>query len=291
MTEPISPPPHISYSQYSTYVNCPRSWYLGKVVGAPERMTWYLPIGTAVHQMVENYLKVTNESLPGYEDGYLPSAEQVFYPLIQKQMEIEPDLSQWYAGGPKADPVTEYKALQKVKDCFEGAVEFLDDWDVWEVEFDASGRLPGLEPEVKAFVDIIGEYRGKKKKWHGPGIADWKTGSKKPNNNFQLETYAALLPPHFHNITTKTPLRFNGFWAMLDPNAAEARPIDLKSIDPAVIGSKYQEVWKGMKSMQVQAKPEFMCKMCFHRDSCREYSGITPLSIKYDRSHIDQPRF
>jgi putative RecB family exonuclease len=282
----IQLPEHISFSQYNTYVNCPRSWYLGKVVKAPERQTWYLPIGTAVHQMVENYLA---EDWEGLE---FPSAESFFYPLIEKQMEIEPDTAQWYAGGPKADPVTEYKALQKVKDCFEAAVEFLEDWDVWEVEYDASGRLPGLEPEVKAFVDIIGEYRGPKKKWRGPGIVDWKSGSKKPKDNFQLETYQSLLlSGGWMDLNGGIPAKVTGFWAMLDPNAAEARPIDLTSIDPAMIGSKYQKVWRGMKSMQIQANQQYMCKMCFHRDSCQEFSGLTAQTIKYDRSHIDQPGF
>ena len=278
----FSPPEHISFSQWNTYTNCPRNWYLSRVRHAEETQTWFLPIGTAVHQMIE-------DQLAGEIDS--PSAEQVFYPLIQKQMLIEPDTTKWLAGGSKDSPVVEEKALRKVKDCFEAAIEFLEDWDVWEVEYDASGRLPGLEPEVKAFVDIIGEYKGKKKKYHGPGIVDWKSGSKKPGNNFQLETYAALLPPHFYNITTKNPLRFNGWWAMLDPNASEARPIDLSAVDPAEVGKKYQEAWRGMKSMQIQAKKAYMCKMCFNKDSCMEYSGITPQTIYYDRSHIDQPPY
>ena len=103
-------------------------------------------------------------------------------------MEIEPDLSKWLAGGPKDAPITGDLALQRVKDCFEKALEFLDDVDVWEVEYDASDSLPGLSVPIKAFVDIIGEH-----KKHGPTILDWKSGSKKPSNNFQLETYKALL--------------------------------------------------------------------------------------------------
>ena len=241
-------------------------------------MTWYLPIGTAVHQMVEFFI----------EDGSDERihAEDFFYPLISAQLEIEPDTTKWLAGGPEKDPVVEDKALQKVKDCFERALEFLEDWDIWEVEYDASGRLPGLEPEVKAFIDIIGEYKGKKKKWHGPGIVDWKTGSKKPGNNFQLETYKALLTE-----AAELPHKFNGFWAMLDPNASEARPIDLSAVDPAEVGAKYQKAWQGMKSMQIQANKKFMCKMCFNQDNCMEYSGITKRTLYYDRSHVDQPKF
>ncbi len=279
----FSPPNHISYSQHNTYTNCPRNWYLGKVRHAEETQTWYLPIGTAVHQMIEEHL----ENLI-----VVPrTAEEVFYPLIQKQMLIQPDTTKWLAGGPEKDPVVEEKALRKVKDCFERALEFLEDWDVWEVEYDASGKLPGLEPEVKAFIDIIGEYKGKKKKWHGPGIVDWKTGSKKPSNNFQLETYSALLSDVKFADMNHRGGPFNGFWAMLDPNASAARPIDLSEVSPTEVGLKYQRAWRGMRAMMIEAKKAYMCKMCFNKDSCMEYSGITPQTIYYDRSHIDQPKF
>lgn len=243
-------------------------------------MTWYLPIGTAVHQMIEDHLD---------SDATLLSAEEYFYPLVSAQLEIEPDTSQWLAGGPEKDPVIEEKALQKVKDCFERALEFLEDLDVWEVEYDASGRLPGLEVEVKAFVDIVGEYKGKTKSAQGPMIVDWKTGSKKPGNNFQLETYKALLMSNLGFEHHQLP--FKGLWAMLDPEASVARPVDLSAVDPAEVGKKYQKVYDGMKSMQIQANKKFMCKMCFNQDNCMEYSGITKRTLHYDRSHIDQPKF
>ena len=277
-------PNHVSFSQYNTYTDCPRNWYLSKIRKAEECQTYYLPIGTAVHQMVEDWLDDDH----GRPDGYFPSAESFFFPLIRQQMLIEPDTTKWLAGGPEKDPVVGDKALQKVKDCFETALEFLDDIDVWEVEYDASGSLPGLDVEVKAFADIIGEH-----KKHGPTILDWKTGSKKPGNNFQLETYAALLQvdKKWWNLTEDRPIKFKGLWAMLDPNASVARPIDLSAVDPAEVGAKYQKAWEGMKSMQIQANKKYMCKMCFNKDNCMEYSGMTPRTVHYDRSHIDQPPY
>ncbi|HEY6018873.1 MAG TPA: PD-(D/E)XK nuclease family protein, partial [Candidatus Paceibacterota bacterium] len=168
---------HLSYSQFSTYTKCPRSWYLGKLRQAEEKQTWYIPIGSAVHDMIEAYLL----GRPLEPAGGI-SAEQFFYPLIEKQMLIEPDLTKWLAGGPETAPVTHEKALQRAVDCFEKAVEELEAIDVWEVEYDASGRLPGLSVPIKAFIDIIGEHKTK-----GPVIWDWKTGSTKPDN-FQLQT-------------------------------------------------------------------------------------------------------
>ena len=275
-------PPHISFSQYNTYVDCPRNWYLSKIRQAEQVQTWYLPIGTAVHMMVEHHLDCIKRSVQNTQ-----TAEGVFFPLISAQMEIESDLSKWLAGGPKADPVTGDAALQRVKDCFEKALEFLEDIDVWEVEYDASGPLPGLSVPVSAFIDIIGEH-----KKLGPTILDWKSGSKKPSNNLQLETYAALLafnedPKNYQQVGD-----FQGLWAMLAPGAAVARPIDLSEVDPAAVGAKYQKVRTAMEAMQIQANKKFMCKMCFNSVNCLEYSG--PLSDRaryYDRSRHDQPPY
>jgi hypothetical protein len=268
-------PPHISFSQYNTYVGCPRNWYLSKIQQAEQVQTWYIPIGTAVHQMIEEHLD---------DLIVVPrTAEEAFFPLISAQMKVEPDLSKWLAGGSKKNGfVTGDVALQRVKDCFERALEFLEDIDVWEVEYDASGPLPELSVDVSAFVDIIGEH-----KRHGPIILDWKSGSKKPDNAFQLETYSALLQGAKHQMFPG-----KGLWAMLAPGAPVARPIDLSAVDPREIGLKYQKVRTAMEAMQIQAKKKYMCSMCFNSVNCLEYSG--PLSKRaryYDRSRHDQPPY
>lgn len=282
-------PPHISYSQYQGYKACPRNWYLGYIRQAESVQTWYAPIGTAVHSMIEAHLDPNEVA---------PTAEEAFFPLISAQMEIEPDLSKWKAGGKKDAPITGDLALQRVKDCYERALEFLDDLDVWEVEFNASGRLPGLQVEIKAFVDTIGEYKGKKhKKYHGPMIVDWKTGSTKPDN-FQLTTYAALLQidKKFWNLTEDRALKFSGRYAMLAPGASDARPVDLSDVDPAAVGAQYQEVRTKMEAMQIQSDPaKFKCEYCFNNLNCLDSetsSGLpTQRQLYYDRSRHDQPPF
>lgn len=259
---------HLSYSQYNSYTQCPRSWYLGKVRGAEERQAWYTAVGTAVHHMIEEYLKGVNDT---------PSAPEFFYPVIARQMEIEPDLSKWLAGGSQEAPVTEEKALQQVVDCFEKALEFLDDIDVWEVEFDASGRLPGLEVQIKAYIDIVGEH-----KKHGPTIVDWKTGSQKPKTNFQLETYKPL----WDVLDLGEPIK-TGLWAMLKPGASKARPVDLSAVDPAEVGAKYQEVYEKMKQELYPTNHGFNCRFCFQAPNCILESGPTARAVYFDQAHED----
>jgi len=264
--------PHISYSQWKSYTDCPRSWYLNKLRGAEEKQTWYLPIGSAVHEMIEDYV-----SLPGRD--YTPSAEGYFYQLVREQLLVEPDMSKWLAGGPADNPIVEDKALQQVKDCFEKALDFLDKIDIWHVELDVTGNLPGLEIPVKAFVDVVGEH-----KKYGPILGDWKTGKQKPKNNFQLETYRALLAagsPRFPGLLEDID---KGLFLMLNPASSSARPIGLSGVDPARVGKKYQDVYDQMKAKVYKTNAGFQCRMCFQQDNCLLNAGHTDRAEYYDRA-------
>ena len=267
---------HLSFSQYNSYVQCSRSWYLGRVVGAPPRPGWFTVVGSTVHEAIESLLENTAWQ------GFNPDVTAIFYRRVREARLIEPDTEQWLAGGPQADPTVKEKALQLALDCYEKAGEFLQDIDVWEVEYDASGRLPGLEVPLKAYVDIIGEH-----KKHGPTIVDWKTGANKPKDNFQLETYAALLADtKFAKQDLRGSLQV-GLWAMLAPKASVARPIDLSNVDPAEVGAKYQAVYEQMKNKIYKTNAGFGCNFCFQQDNCLLTSGPTERAKFYDRAGDD----
>jgi RecB family exonuclease len=271
---------YISYSQYNSYTSCPRSWYLGKLRNAEAKQTWYIPVGSAVHAMIEDHLSIGQYRT----DLDIASAEHYFYPLIARQRLIEPDTSKWLAGGPKASPTVEEKALQLVKDCFERALEYLDEIDVWEVEYDASGSLPGLEVPLKAYIDIIGEH-----KKHGPVIWDWKTGSTKPGN-FQLETYKVLLETQAFSKkpgSAAASLVEKGRYVMLAPGKPVTRHVDLTSVEPVKVGERYQKVYELMQAKQYQAYAGFDCGFCFNQDNCLVNAGMTKRAVYYDRSEED----
>lgn len=282
----MSPMDYISYSQYSTY-SCPRSWYLSRVVKAEERQSWYLPIGTAVHQMIEDWDEHNRFRFAStHAPDWWPEATAYLYPLIEAQRAIEPNVDEWMASGPKDDPFVREKAVQLVRDCFEKAVEELDQIDVWEIEYDASGNLPGLEVPVKGYIDLIGEH-----KKQGPVIIDWKTGSTKPGN-FQLETYGALmkvpaLSGNDHPFTEHGSLPFKGRYVMLAPGTPNTRYVDLSTVDPAEVGAKYQEVYERMKGKHYEANAGFGCKFCLQQDNCLVNAGMTKRALYYDRSRDD----
>lgn len=263
---------YISYSQYNSYTRCPRSWYLSKVRKAEEKQTWYIPIGSAVHTAVESYLR-----------GEPYDLEDIFYGLVSKQMAIEPDTTKWLAGGSQDDPVIEAKALQRANECHYNALEFLEDMDVWKVEYDATGMLPGLNVPIKAYIDVIGEH-----KKHGFVIVDWKTGRQKPKDNFQLETYHALLKSDFELRTVPNISGLNtGLWGMLSPEASKARPVDLSNVSPKDVGEKYQAVYDKMQRKLYQTNAGYNCRFCFNQENCLLEAGPTLRAKYYDRADED----
>lgn len=261
---------HISYSQYSSYKKCPRSWYLSKVIGAPERPAWYTITGSVTHVAIEDHLSGEFDS---------NTIEREFNRMVLKARQIEPDVDQWmFALDEKKNPITKERALAHVSACFEKAVEFLEDVDVWEVEYDASGYLPGCEVEIKAFIDIIGEH-----KKHGPVIVDWKTGKHK--DRFQLDTYGALL--HERLYAGQEDLKFKGYFAMLAPWAPQSRYLTL-DVDPATVGAEYQKIYNKMKAkLYPTTGVDAVCGFCFQRENCLRRSEDKERATFYDRSEED----
>lgn len=267
-------PEYLSYSQVNTYEDCARAWYLGRIRKAEPRQTWFFPMGTAVHESIEHYIKT----------GDIPEFTDIFYPLIAKQMEIDPNHREWLHAGTGENIVQGQLAVDTGRRCVDNAVKFLKDMDVWHVEYEMYQTLPGLEVPVKLFIDILGEH-----KKYGPRIVDWKSGKAKPKNIFQLETYKACLMEE--DPVGSLPL--NGYWGMLHPDAtpktARGRKVDLSHVDPEVIGARFQRAYDGMKKQIYKANVEFGCKFCTMQDNClaKNFPHRPDRAVYYDKSSTD----
>ena len=272
-------PEHMSYSALNSYEECPRAYYLGRVKRAEEKQTWFFPMGTAVHESVESYI----------ETGQVPEFEGLFYPLIEKQLKIDSNDVNWLAAGSQDDPVIRDKAVDLGKRCVENAIKFLDDIEVWEVEYDATGMIEGCEVPIKAFIDIVGEH-----KKHGPSIVDWKSGKQKPKKPTQLETYSVLLNTstplsgNDHPFTDHGSIKFHtGLWAMVNPEASKARPVDLSAVDTSALGARYQAAYEDIKAREWKANAGFHCRFCVQAPNCLVEAGPTTRAKYYDKSDKD----
>lgn len=262
-------PSYLSYSQVNQYEECPRAWYLSRARKGKPRGAWFFSLGGAVHKSIEAYL----------DDGDVPEFTSIFYPLVADQMKIDPDVDSWLHAGSAQEPVIKEKAVEIGKVCVERAVKFLEDMDVWNVEEKFDLSLPGCEVPILAYIDILGEHRK-----HGPLIVDWKSGKSKPKNNFQLETYDALI-----QVANPHPrIRFNGYWGMLHPDASpktdRGRFVDLSHVTPEEVGARYQRAYEGMKKKVYAGQKKFGCSFCIQQDNCQINSGLTPRARYYDKA-------
>lgn len=257
---------HLSYSSLSTYTSCPRSYYLSrhkKAWGAP---AWYFIVGTAVHEWI-------HDSLVGTPPRPI---EEYFDAEVARALEIEEDQTAWLHGGSEDDPVVGERALRLARECVDRAGEFIQDTEVWHSELDVSGFLPGCTLPVKAYVDIFGEH-----KKHGPVILDWKTGTTKPKDNLQLETYNCLSKGRVRDA------EFKGLWAMLNPKAAKARPVTFKHT-PESLGKLYGSIEQRIRDRIWNPEPQFNCKFCTMKPNCRTMSGNTERTRYYDTPNKDK---
>lgn len=268
---------HLSYSSLSTYQACPRRYYLGRVRKAEALPAWYFAIGTAVHVAIEEWIKTNG-------DPYL-TVESVFMAEVERLMEIEPDTSLWLSGGSKDEPIIEERALKRALECYETALTILEDVDVWEVEPDITGYLPGCTLPIMAFPDLIGEH-----KKHGPLIIDWKSGASKPKDQLQLEVYKALLSVRGGVLPDSSPVQnIKGAWAMLKPGLYKTGPLRVVSLKETTesIGKMFADVEDRINRKIWPALPEYACRFCEQLPNCKLKSGSNPRTRFYDQAEKD----
>lgn len=260
-------PTHLSYSSLSSYKSCPRSYYLSRVKRAEPVPAWYFIVGTSVHTCIESSLNGDDFDI-----------EQAFYSEVERAMLVDPDVSVWLHGGGKDEPVVEDRALGLARSCLGSALEFLEDVEVWAVEYDLTGHLPGVSLPIKAFPDLVGEH-----KKHGPVIIDWKTG-KSRGDKLQLETYNALSQVSDNPFLLDVP--FKGWFQMLNPAAQKARPFKFKETVSSM-AKMYAEVEASILKGVYPAIPQFNCGFCTMKPNCKLMSGSTPRTRYYDTPEKD----
>lgn len=258
---------HLSFSSLSTYESCPREFYLSRVKQAEALPGWYFVVGSAVHDSIEAHLTGT---------GLVSSVEPRFMRIVEEHMDVEPDVSKWLHANDSDGPVIEERALALAQLCFEKALEYLEDIEVWAVEPDITGHLPGCTMPIKAYPDLVGEH-----KKHGPLIVDWKTG-KTRGKRLQLETYRALLQVEKSagaGLLSKVPDK--GQFVMLNPAASSSRPLLLKET-PVTLGQRYGKVEASIRKGAYPALPGFSCEFCTMKPNCSTMSGTNKRTAYYD---------
>lgn len=287
MSETITSPPepravkHISYSARETLQRCARSYFLKYHARAPKRPALWSVGGSAVHEVTELYdLWTVAEPDPQGEKKDF-SAEELwevcFNAQLEKAFEKEPNENVW--GRSKAEPIEVWRrqGLQFVQSYIDWRQR--SPWEIWTtpagepaIELEVSGRLPGCEVEIKAYLDRVFWDPTFSKLW----ILDLKSGKRPPKTPAQFETYAALLRV-MYGVQVDMGVPF------MNRRGGLGKPYDLSEVSPGDIGAVYGGAWaQAQENIRtgVWEADTANCFICDTSASCYAKGG--PLSARFD---------
>lgn len=260
-------PGHISYSSRTTYELCPKQYQLTRLIKVPEMPAWWSVGGSAVHAVMEAY--------DGSPENFLHLLEEwdiAFQNEKTKAEQVEPDSRRWRQSTGKNPPRSEAEWNEWGPRFIRRYIDWRErsPWKIWVtpdgepgIELDVSGRLPGCDLEIKAFLDRV---------FHDPitdslWILDAKSGSKDATIQ-QLGTYAALVEQKY-GVRADKGLTFN---------VRKGTPSAVKNLSTwtrEYTGKLYAETAQQMLAGKFPAKPDsFRCtRMCGVRHACAAVNG------------------
>jgi len=262
---------HRSYSQVTSYLNCPKSYQLSRVVKVPETPAWYLAAGSAVHAGLEAITKDPEQR----GEALIPLWTVSFGEEIVKLEERSGiDRSTWRTGGrktkdkPNAEDYSFWvdeglRQLQVFAKWFDDRIE--EGWSVpsfagnlaCEIELNVDfGGVP-----IKGYADLM---------MHTPTgelmVIDHKTGARTPDTFQQLALYAFAMG----KLGLPTPDCGAFFMTrkgeLSDPTGFS--PTDLESLTDTIV-----QVDKAIKLELFPARVTSMCKGCGVANYCVAVNG------------------
>lgn len=285
MSETTTSPPelrlpgHISHSSREALERCAKQYFLTRVAKAPQQPALWLAGGSAVHETTEMYDLLCFADLA--EDFHAEEAWNAFFDAqLAQARDREENENLWRKSATEPIDVWRRMGLQFVQ----AYTDWRDrsPWQIWTtpdgfpaIELDVSGKLPGCEVEIKAFLDRVFWDPVLKKLV----IVDLKTSKRPPKTPAQFETYAALLK-------AKYDVQADLGVAFMNRRGTVSAPFDLSGVTPEAVGAVYGAAWEQIKSyMQAGNFPADTsdCYLCDVSASCYAKGG--PLSVRYDPSH------
>ncbi|MFF6988333.1 PD-(D/E)XK nuclease family protein [Streptomyces sp. NPDC010273] len=278
MTTPVLQlPRHISHSSRESLERCAKQYFLTRVAKAPQTPALWLAGGSAVHEATEAYDLWTFPPDTGEEFPLLDYWEGCFNGQLAEAYEEEEDSNKWRSS--KTEPIEVWRAhgLAFVQSWIDWRER--SPWEIWTtpdgmpaIELDVSGKLPGCEVEIKAFLDRVFWDPVLKKLV----IVDLKTGKRAPRNADQFGTYAALL-------TAKYGVQVDLGVAFMNRRGGLGTPYDMTEYTPEFVGGIFGKAWELIQGYARDGSfpaDTSDCFLCDVKSSCHAQNG--PLAHLYD---------
>lgn len=276
MSDPPREIRHLSHSSRDTFERCAKSWFLKYIARAPQQPAVWSVGGSAVHRATELYdLRSMLTSPAGHWD-IADIWERSFEVELTKAREKDPNENAWRRAG--GDDIDAWRRMGL------GFVQWYIDWrerspwEIWTtpdgepaIELDISGRLPGCDVEIKAYLDRVFWDPTFKRYW----IVDLKTSKRPPRDAAQFGVYRALLK-------VKYDVDIADGVAFMNRLGTLARPFDLTEYTPEAVGQVFAKTWAEIQRGEFPATgiENRGCFICDVSAACAAVNG--PLARLYD---------
>lgn len=196
----------ISFSEYSTFQECPHKWFLNYMLKIPSDSSEELIFGSSLHDTIESML--TNKNLMGMS-GNMQVVESIYKDNLKQQLLGINDLKLLYKMREGWVAPTFTKQAKELLQELNIKSRYKE-YDIVDVEIKLDG-MPIVEREdvimtYKGFIDMVLQH----KKTGRYLIIDWKTSGKpwkidekelNPNFYTQLKLYK-----HFYSLKKDIPI-------------------------------------------------------------------------------------
>lgn len=262
-----------SVSQINQYLRCPQAYKLGRIDKVWSRPAAWLPQGTAVHAVLEEWERRNSQggsmSLEEAKDMF----RQVYAAGINDLTDLTPNLEWWFWSGP-------YNGERDIERRFEIGLEQIEKFVAWRespgqtIWVTPDGK-PAIELEfainlddiiVRGFIDAVvidpaGDYLR---------VRDYKTGNS-PGDDFQLGVYSVALQ-ELYGIKPAW-----GDYFMVGKKGAKPRisgPYDLTQWTRESVSARFREVEDRIQAGDFEPDPEpGKCGFCDVNYSCPVFQG------------------
>lgn len=266
----VTLPPHISYSQVSTYLTCGEQFRLERVVRAPSRPTWAAVGGSAVHAATEAHdlaLFGSGASLSELtfshhfeiakaeaveRSGFTPEEWKVTGRASKDWPEKEGE-RWWLHHGPIF--CARWQAWSS--NC---------GWDIWVTDEGVPAIELGLQPTFGGILDKMFIDRVFTTSSGDLVVVDLKTGSRTPPSPEQLGDYATGM----EQVLGRRP-KYGTFWMARTGGTTTVEELDGHTRE--AVDHRYSLARKGMEAGVFVAHPSNMCGSCGVRDACYAVAG------------------
>lgn len=268
------PLPLRSVSQLNQYLRCPQAYKLGRIDKVWARPAAWLPQGTAVHAVAEQFEKRRYAGNPMSLEEARELFREEYAAGINELTEETPNFDWWFWSGP-------YNGERDIERRFQIGLEQVEKFVAWRespgqtiwvtpdgtpaIELEFSIELDGII--VRGFIDaVVLDHSGALR------VRDYKTGNS-PGDDFQLGVYSVAIE-ELYGIKPAY-----GDYFMVGKKGAQPRisgPYDLSPWTRDVVAARFREVEARIQAGDFEPDPEpNKCGFCDVNYSCPVFTGKT----------------